>query len=432
MLTTLERFDRSNALTTSPVALEGSSSYLDAMPELSEAASLPNSLHRASDGNASPIVTSDGGVNTATLAAGVNPFFAKTTAFQNTTSNVFRIPAIVRANNGNLLAFAERRGPTGDDFGNIDIVMKRSTDDGQTWGSLKVIADNGTLVAGNPSPVVTSGGKIVLVYNTGNRKESDLVSSGLGVREVWVTSSADNGFTWSSPKNITTSVHRPLAPEINPNYNFSEDWRWNAVGPGHAIQLNNGRLLFGANYKRSDNVSRAYSFYSDDGGVNWQLGDISGQPGVASENELVQLSNGNVMMNARPNAGASKYRRISTSTNNGKSWSSFQVDTQLPDPIVHASIIRLTTNPSRILFSNPASQISRKNLTVRLSYDEGKTWKISKTIEPGASAYSDLAIQKDNDIGLLYEDNTASSLANRKLTYAQFNLSWLTDGKDTV
>jgi sialidase-1 len=369
-------------------------------------------------------------------AKGFDSFFDKTTAFQNTTSNVFRIPAIVRANNGDLLAFAERRESNGNDFGNIDIVLKRSTDDGLTWGPLTVVADNGNFLAGNPSPVVTSGGKILLVYNTGNRSENDLVSTGQGAREVFVVESTDNGLNWTNRRNITTSVHRPFAPEINPNYTFSEDWRWNAVGPGHAIQLDNGRLLFGANYKPADGVARAYSFYSDDGGVTWQTSDISRAPGVASENQLVQLvelRNGVVMMNARPYRTDSLFRRVAYSTDNGESWTPFQEDTELPDPRVQGSIIRFTKSPPRLLFSNPASQTTaRENLTVRLSYDEGDNWTDGKTVEPGPSAYSDLVIQKDNDIGLLYEDNTASTLANRKLTYAQFDLAWLTDGQDSL
>jgi sialidase-1 len=368
-------------------------------------------------------------------AAGFDSFFDQNIAFQSGTNgyNTFRIPAIVRANNGDLLAFAEGRVNSDSDFGNIDIVMKRSTDDGLTWGPLKVVADNGTLVAQNPSPVVDSQGKVLLVYNTADRKTSELVSTGEGVREVWVTTSENNGLTWSNPKNITTSVHKPFAPEINPNYNFSEDWRTSSVGPGHAIELDNGRLLFGANYRLADGVPRAYSFYSDDGGVTWQLGGTV--PGVASENQLVQLvelRNGDVLMNARPNTDDSKFRRVAYSTDNGESWTPFQVDTELPDPVVFGSIIRFTKSPPRLLFSNPASQTRRENLTVRLSYDEGDNWTDGKTVDPGPSGYSDLVIQKDNDIGLLYEDINNQFTTVQALNYAQFDLAWLTDGQDSL
>ncbi len=357
---------------------------------------------------------------------GADIFFDQTTVFENGTDgyNTFRIPAIVRGDNGDLLAFAEGRVNSSSDFGNIDIVMKRSTDDGLTWGPLTVVVDNGNLTAGNASPVVLDDGKIVLVYNTGNASESDILK-GIGVREVWAITSEDNGLTWSTPLNITTSVHKPSAPEIDPNYNFSEDWRWNAVGPGHAIQLDNGRLIFGANYRLEDKRARSYSFYSDDGGLTWRIGGEAGLPG--NENQIVQLSNGDLLMNARPLATPETYRQVSYSSDAGESWTPFISDTELPDPGVHGSIISLDADGTdRLIFSNPASTRRRENLTVRVSYDDGDTWTYSKTVDPLSAAYSDLVIQKDKEIGLLYEDNDGT----RSITYAQFNLAWLTDGGD--
>ena len=137
-------------------------------------------------------------------------------------------------------------------------------------------------------------------------------------------------------------------------------------------------------------------------------------------------------MNARPGAGESRFRRTSISTDDGQSWSPFVEDTELPDPITHGSIIRFTESPPRLLFSNPASQTNRENLTVRLSYDEGQTWTSGRTIEPGPSGYSDLVIQQDNDIGLIYEDINAQFTTVTSIDYAQFNLAWLTDGADSL
>ena len=373
-----------------------------------------------------------------TIGTVSNPFFSETVVFESGTNGyaIFRIPAIIRVGNGDLLAFAEGRVTGSADFGNVDIVMRRSTDNGSTWGPLAVIVDNGGLQAGNPGVVVDTqdNNKIVLVYNMGNASEQDVVNGKIlangdkAIREVWVRMSTDNGNTWSSPINITTSVHRLNAPQNNPAYNFPEDWRWHAVLPGHAIQLTNGRLIFAANYKLADDDSRAFVFYSDDHGVTWQMSNISGQPGIASESQLVQLNNGDVMMNARPNAGDSKFRRISISTDNGNNWSPFQVDTELPDPTVEGSIIRFTTSPSRILFSNPADQTSRVNLTVRVSYDEGDSWTYSLTVDPGSSAYSDLVIESDNKtIGLLYESDFSGFIR-----YARFNIEWLTNGQDSL
>ena len=83
---------------------------------------------------------------------------------------------------------------------------------------------------------------------------------------------------------------------------------------------------------------------------------------------------------------------------------------------------------SRVLFSNPASEKVRQKMTVRLSYDEGKTWPVSKLLHGGPSAYSCLAVASDGTILCLYERGAKS--AYEKITLARFRLSWLTDGQD--
>ena len=153
----------------------------------------------------------------------------------------YRIPAIIRSPGGELLAFAEGRVNGSDDFGNIEIVLKRSLDLGKTWGPMTVIANNGKLQAGNPAPVVDlldpryPKGRIFLFYNTGNKSESE-VRNGNGIREIWYKTSTDNGNSWSEPVNITLQVHKPNQPGINQAYHFAEDWRSYANTPGHALQ----------------------------------------------------------------------------------------------------------------------------------------------------------------------------------------------------
>ncbi len=110
----------------------------------------------------------------------------------------YRIPAVIKLPNSDLLAFAEGRVASCDDFGNIDIVMRRSTDNGVSWGAQQVVAQNGAVQAGNPGVVVDTldpsapNGRIWLVYNTSSHSESQ-VRAGTGVREVFATSSANNG-----------------------------------------------------------------------------------------------------------------------------------------------------------------------------------------------------------------------------------------------
>jgi sialidase-1 len=139
----------------------------------------------------------------------------------------YRIPAIIEAKKGLLIAFAEGRRRSCSDFGDVDIVYKRSTDDGKTWSKMKSVVDYGNLQAGNPAPVLDlqdtrfPNGRLFMFYNTGTASEHDVVN-GTGVREVHFITSTDLGETWSSPQNITTQVHRPNEPSVNPKYNFKE------------------------------------------------------------------------------------------------------------------------------------------------------------------------------------------------------------------
>ena len=137
----------------------------------------------------------------------------------------YRIPAVIGLPDRQLLAFAEGRVNGSNDFGDINIVLKRSIDNGKTWDPVSTVVDYDTLQAGNPAPVVDltdpefSKGRIFLFYNTGNNHE-DEVRKGKGYREVWYITSSDGGITWSDAVNITTQVHRPFQPTINRDYNL--------------------------------------------------------------------------------------------------------------------------------------------------------------------------------------------------------------------
>jgi len=154
----------------------------------------------------------------------------------------YRIPAIIDLPNGDLLAFAEGRVHGSGDYGDVNIVLKRSSDKGKTWTALQTVVDYDVLQAGNPAPVVDltdpayPNGRIFLFYNTGNNHENE-VRKGNGLREVWYKTSVDGGVTWSDPVNITTQTHKPLNTQANAAYNFTEEWRSYANTPGHAMQF---------------------------------------------------------------------------------------------------------------------------------------------------------------------------------------------------
>jgi sialidase-1 len=354
----------------------------------------------------------------------------------------YRIPAIIKAPNGDLLAFAEGRVNGCSDFGNVDIVLKRSTDNGLTWSASKLVADNGVLQAGNPAPVVDmldakfEHGRIFLCYNTGTASEYE-VRQGKGIREVWYITSEDNGHSWSTPTNITQQVHRINNPEINSTYQHRDDWRSYANTPGHAIQLTKGkhagRIFIPANHSHGapqDNFNdyQAHSFFSDDHGKTWQLGASVGIPS-SNESIAVELGDGSIMQNIRHQNGKSRQRIVALSSDGGMTWDSTYFEKQLPSPVCQASILSYTTprGDSVLLFSNPANPNSRHGMRVRVSYDEGKTWLFSRLVREGESAYSDLVAQADQQIGLLYEHGNDGGIH-----YTHFNYSWLIGGQNNT
>ncbi|MEO0341528.1 MAG: sialidase family protein [Bacteroidota bacterium] len=347
----------------------------------------------------------------------------------------FRIPAIVTAPNGELLAFAEGRKKNCWDFGDVDLVLRRSKDNGLSWSLLELVIDYDTLQAGNPAPVFDltdpkyPNGRLFLLYNSGNNHEGE-VRKGRGVREVWYVTSTDNGKTWSSPTNITLSVHKPLQTEFNTTYNFPEDWRSYALTPGHAIQLQQepytGRLFIPANHSEGDPLDgfdeyRAHAFYTDDHGKTWELSE---SVSVESSNEsiAVELPDGTIMQNIRHQSGRKKQRLIALSKDGGASWDTTYFDAQLPSPVCQASIMAYK-NPNdevALLFSNPNSTERREKMTIKVSFDNGETWPISRPIRAGASAYSDLATLQNKQIGLLYERGNDGGIH-----FATFSWAWL-------
>lgn len=336
----------------------------------------------------------------------------------------FRIPAIVMAPNGDLLAFAEGRVNHAGDFGDIQIVLKRSRDKGNTWGPIQVVASFDTLQAGNPAPVVDltdpayPQGRIFLFYNTGNNHEGE-VRKGNGLREVWYKTSADNGRTWSDAVNITTQVHRPQQPKVNPSYNFSEDWRSYANTPGHAMQFASGkykgRIFVAANHSSGNPQKefmdyQAHGFYTDDHGKTFHLAETVVTPG-GNESTAAELSGGRLIMNSRNQRGDVKARIVSISCDGGATWDTTYFDSSLIDPVNEGSILTIGKRKGKniLAFSNAASTNRRDSLTLRISFDDGKTWKKKILIDSSPdgkgdfTAYSDLVKISNNVVGILYE-----------------------------
>lgn len=344
--------------------------------------------------------------------------------------HTYRIPAIVMTKNGVLLAFCEGRVNNSSDWGDIDIVLKRSIDRGATWGGLQVLVDDGERTMNGPTPVVDRDtGRVWLMFTKDKRL-------------VFVTWSDDDGKTWSEPREITEDVRK-------------DDWTWYALGPVHGIQLKSGRLVFPCDHMEPDKagprwlmtkvergtrtrgVMRSHVVYSDDHGRTWKLG--GSLAAHTNEATVLERSDGSVYINMRntitnPYGKFLNWRRaVATSHDGGETWGETGFAPELTTPVCQGCVLRYTDEVShdknRILYSGPAAT-QRIRMTIWISYDEGETWPVKKLITPLPSAYSDMVVLPDMSIGLFFE--TGKINANTTLAFNRLSLEWLSDGADSI
>lgn len=333
-----------------------------------------------------------------------------------------RIPALVMTKQGTLLAFCEGRISTASDWADMDMLMRRSTDRGKTWEPVVVIAPRQSgQPTSNPTPIVDSEGTIHLLYQRDYAR-------------AYYVNSKDDGKTWSAPTDITYAFEA-----FKPEY----DWKVLAPGPGHAIQLKNGRLLAPVWLSDPDRLvprrghgpSCVTTIYSDDLGKTWKRGEIvaNNSPELKSPNEsmVVQLDDGRVMINMR-NPTDVRRKAISYSPDGISSWSKPVFDEELFEPVCMSGLIKVPSGDKGkrlLLFSNPDSRDipkhPRRNLTIKLSYDEGQSWPVQKVLHRGPSGYSDMAVD-GNDVYCLFETNRESEGWNYTIVLKHFTLGWLT------
>ncbi|MCO6044263.1 glycoside hydrolase [Aeoliella sp. ICT_H6.2] len=316
----------------------------------------------------------------------------------------YRIPSLLTTKDGTLLAICEGRKNSGSDTGDIDLMVRRSTDQGKTWSQQAVIWDDENNTCGNPCPVVdrdTGTIWLLMTWNSGKQSERGIEPGyGTDSRRVFVTSSQDDGVTWDAPREITTDVKE-------------EEWTWYATGPGSGIQIEHGphkgRMVIACDHKLPTDESeefRSHVIYSDDHGATWQLGGAAPEPGV-NECEVVELTEDRLMLNMRNYDRSIKARQIAFSDDGGDTWYGQRHDKSLVEPRCQASIRRYCWpeggQPGVILFANPAHPTKRENMTLRASFDDGETWPVAQELYGGSSAYSSLAVLDDGRIGCLYE-----------------------------
>jgi sialidase-1 len=371
------------------------------------------------------------------------------TVFQNGNEgySIFRIPAIIRAANGDLLAFCEAR--EGGDASAIDLVLKRSTDEGRTWGKLQLVQDNKDyrelfgeqpppITIGNPAPVVDHMapehlGRIWLPFTLENNR-------------VFVLSSDDHGMTWSARREITSTVKR-------------KEWGWYATGPGHSIQISRGRcagrLVVPADHRlggggEDRGPEGAHVIYSDDHGKTWSLGavDDTYQDDLkANETTVVELNDGRLYFNTRDQLGAAPGTRAGAYSTDGgltfeptgdEQYRWFKPESDVLDPpVVECSLLRATSRLDGdardvILFAGPdengPSRKGRSDLRIRYSTDETATWHDGLLVHEGPAAYSDMVRlgAPSARIGILYEAGNRTGKTYDRIEFAVFSMSDLT------
>ncbi|RRJ95676.1 exo-alpha-sialidase [Opitutaceae bacterium TAV4] len=358
----------------------------------------------------------------------------KTTVFSASALGYDKIhvPALTRTKKGVLLAFCEARKGPGGDWGAINILLRRSTDNGETWDDARVLVNGGGGPASNAVPISTRDGVVHFLCHK-------------GYKHIYYYRSEDDGLTWSEPREITS---------VFDQYKTEYDWKVAAPGPGHAIELKNGRLLVpiwlcvpgGAAVEGGDHRPSCVStIASDDGGLTWQRGDIiannAGPIHNPNECAVAELADGSVMINIR--SESAKHRRlVSVSPDGLNRWSEPAFDEALYDPVCMASFLSARdpkTGGHVLLFCNPDSRYDlqeynkihycrRENGVIKLSRDGGKTWSEQRVIEAGPFAYSDLAIAPDGTVFCIYNTGAWGRLPHHNPEYAafvRFPLEWI-------
>jgi sialidase-1 len=369
--------------------------------------------------------------------------FDPVTLFQNGTEsyNAFRIPALIKAANGDLLAFCEARA--GGDASQIDLVSKRSVDNGKTWQPLQIVqdhhdfqalftGDSPPITVGNPAPVVDRldpqhRGRIWLPFTLENDR-------------VFVTYSDDHGNSWAARREITRDVKRA-------------GWGWYATGPVHSIQLQHGkyrgRLVVPCDHRVGTGGTDGgplgvQVILSDDHGSSWRLGAIDDtyDDGVnANETTAVELNDGRIYFNTRDQNGKAAGTRAGAYSSDGGQTFDHSKNSDhkwfvpesgpLDPPVVQCALLRGASadddqTMNLILFSGPDDNgptgKGRSDLRLRYSTDETATWHDGPLIHEGPAAYSDMVRLEPGQFGVLFEAGAKGQKRYDEIRFVPFSI----------
>ena len=339
------------------------------------------------------------------------------------------LPGLIVTTQGTAIAVCQKRhGSMGDGGNQVDILMSRSEEDGATWQRQKVIfeEEGAYTYLGPIFEDCTTGAVFVAFWKMPADILDDLgyfSEYAKGGGGFYLLKSTDQGRSWSEPLYVSPK----------PNADGWVGWPNNCV---HGIQLTfgsrKGRLVIPAFLYKEGELGqvpgvRGGLLYSDDGGQSWSAGAVL--PEGSDEVSLVETAAGGIYVSYRKNTFATGKRHFARSVDSGETFSEHGQHEEVPDANLHAGLIHCSGGEGRneglLLFSNPSPA---KDMTVRISRDEGRSWGFSRRVEQGLSRYSDLAVTPDGTILCLYTNGVVRD--REKISVARFNLEWLADASD--
>ena len=339
------------------------------------------------------------------------------------------LPGLIVTTQGTAIAVCQKRhGSMGDGGNQVDILMSRSEDGGSTWQRQEVIFEEaGAYTYLGPIFEDCTMGTVFVAFW---KMPADILDDlgyfseyAKGGGGFYLLKSTDQGRSWSAPLYVSP----------RPNAEGWVGWPNNCV---HGIQLvfgpRKGRLVIPAFlYKEGEPGQvpgvRGGLLYSDDGGQSWNAGAVL--PEGSDEVSLVETAAGGTYVSYRKNTLATGKRHFARSIDYGETFSEHGQHEEVPDANLHAGLVRYRegeeVGDDILLFSNPSPA---KDMTIRMSRDEGRSWDISRRVERGLSRYSDLAVTADGTILCLYTNGVVRD--REKISVARFNLEWLADASD--
>ena len=322
----------------------------------------------------------------------------------------FREGGVAVTNSGRLVVVAQGREKSAwSDRSGQDLVCRWSDDHGDTWERTVLVAEAGDhSICPNATVYDRETDTLHVLYNvfewSFHEPETRKSMGGRECRQFHIQST-DGGATWSSPRDLTEML--------------GSDGHTTVFGSGEGIQLRHGphvgRLVVPGGFQhRWGNRT----FYSDDHGSTWNVGEIAPRDDVEQLNvrlecKVAELSDGTLVQNVRH----TPTRVRAFSSDGGVTWSPQEVDPGLPAVSCNGSLLCVQDEQGRdVLLCAVPTGPGRSHGTVYASYDGGHTWPRKRIVAEELFAYSSLVQLADERIALIYEARNHRDLLLRRFT----------------